>query len=350
MDNTITKEDIIERYKEEHNKVPLWSNKKIKEMSKSEILEYNNYRNIIKRERRIKNKDLKGSSPKKQSDLPDDFYDTSKRMSSEEIYKLVGYTTKKTVNDIFTPEERQQIEKKQSEDKLIQDYFEYHKIDNQEKLNYVIEHDEKFKLYLEKIGRLEDLYKGSHLKKINEELNKVNEELKQEAKKDKKKKIFKKFEKKKQSNTFEDATKELDLTPYKNKKLEKQGQMLCIYLRKNGLADMRYVKMDEVGQIKVDGYVYHERDANYRFGKKNDPVLLIIEGSLVPIHRDLLKEYLGTDSAEAQKLIIKGIEQAEIVKASGVDEQKKGFTPPKWAIILAIAIAVGVYAYFGGFK
>ena len=165
-------------------------------------------------------------------------------------------------------------------------------------------------------------------------------------------KIIKKFKKKKISpNNFKESKKDLDLTPYKNKKLEKKGMILCIYLRKNGLAELRYVQMDEVGQIKVDGYVYHERDATYRFGKKNDPVLIIMEGSLVPISKEILKENLGSDSAEAQKLIIKGIEQAEVVKSGDPnDKLKNPLKMPKWAIGIGIAVIIGIYAFMGGFS
>jgi len=326
----IPKEDIIQRYIQENNKAPSWIDKKTTEYTKEEMNEYMKYRLRISNEQ-------KQDIPKPQN-------------SKEQI------TAEDLINEIT--EEEQKEEPKEPEeilnpnDKLIQDYFNYHRIDTQEKLNYAIEHDEKFRMFLEKINLLESYYKGKHLEFIKEEKEKVQQEIEEESKKDKHGKIKRKWGRKKiESNVFKDSKKDLDLKPYKNKKLESKGMILCIYLRKNGLAELRYVQMDEVGQIKIDGYVYHERDATYRFGKKNDPVLVILEGSLVPISKEILKENLGSESAEAQKLIIKGIEQAEVVKSGDLNEQnKKKFAPPKWAIGIAIAVIIGIYAFMGGFS
>jgi hypothetical protein len=272
----------------------------------------------------------------------------------EDLLNLVTYTASKAKEGTLTKEEKQILEKEEKEVKFIEDYIKHYKIKNQDGLNYAIEHDEKFKIFLERIGRLEELYTGSVLGEIEEQREKIKTELIKESKKDKRGKIIRKFKRKKgkkQSNNLMDSKKELDLLPYLNKKLEKQGCILTFYLRKNGRAETRYVKMDEVGQIKVDGYVYHERDAIYRFGKKNIPVLIILEGSLAPVNKETLKEHLGCESAEAQKLIIKGIEQAEVVKAAGIGEDsKKMNAPPKWLIIVGIAVMIGLYAYFGGFR
>ncbi len=282
---------------------------------------------------------------------PEEYYSKDNKWPDQEKYQLVSYTTQKIAEDLLTPEQKEVLERQRKQDEFIENYFKNHNIKDQAHLNYAIEHDEKFRMFLEKAGRLEQLYTGKYLSEIKEQEEMIEQELTEEATKDKRKKIAKKFSAKNITNTFKDSKKELDLTPYKNKKKEAQGFILCLYLRKNGLMDLRYVRMDEVGQIKVDGYVYHERDANYRFGKKNDPVLLIMEGALVPINKETLKENLGFEAAEAQKLVIKGIEQAEVVKAAGVDDNaKKPFTPNKWVIGVILLIIVGVYAYLGGFS
>ena len=380
-EKTISKEDVIELYKLNNGEEPSWADKPFSQMAKEERNEYQKFRKQIEKERKNKINEEKPSTPENEGaalqnegeeeavigyentdektfeeyatvdPVPEGYYTEEGEMSDEEKLNLVSHTTRKAAEDLLTPEQKEVLEKQREQDEIISKYIEHHQIKDQAHLNYAIEHDEKFRLYLEKTGRLKELYSGKHLKEIREELEKVKKELEEEAKKDKGKKTAKKFEKKTSSNNFKDAVKSLDLTPYRNKKLESQGFILCMYLRKNGLMDLRYVKMDEVGQIKVDGYVYHERDATYRFGKKNDPVLVIMEGALVPLNKETLKENLGFKSAEAQKLIIKGIEQAEVVKAAGIDENaKKPFTPPKWLIIIGIAVVIGIYAYMGGFS
>jgi len=424
MGDKITKQDVIDFYEGENGVTPEWSNKLFREMSASEINEYQKLRIMIKRARKnpktkpiekpipkviehekelteelsdedfldftsepgsektyeVKNETItpeqvrdllekKGlespRTPKQSTSIPEmvssaqniinstdkNYYDTENKWPDEEKYNLVSNTAQKSVESLLTPEQKGVLEKQKTQDEFIEDYLRHHNIKTQSHLNYAIEHDEKFKIFLEKTDRLKSLYNGKQLNEMKLLKEKVDKELEKDAKKDKGKKIFNKFKTTKQSNKFEDSTKDLDLTPYRNKKLEKQGYILCIYLRKNALAEMRYVKMDEVGQIKVDGYVYHERDATYRFGKKNDPVLTIIEGALVPLNKETLRENLGFESAEAQRLIIKGIEQAEVVKAGGLEDKLK--TPmnvPKWAIGIGIAVIIGVYAYMGGFS
>ncbi|GAG26581.1 unnamed protein product, partial [marine sediment metagenome] len=240
-------------------------------------------------------------------------------VSEEDMTKLLASTISDMERAKLPEDQRAELEKIDKENIFIEDYIKHHKIDTQVKLNYIIEHDEKFRIFLKKTSRLDSLYTGRHLDEIESEKEKVVEQLKKEAKKDKSGRIAKKWKnkkkKKKHSNVFNDSKKDMDLTAYKNKKLEAQGSILALYLRKNGQGQFRYVKMDEVGQIKVDGYVYHERDAFYRMGKKNDPLLILMEGALVPINKETLKENLGCETAEAQRLVIKGIEQAEVVKA-----------------------------------
>lgn len=356
-DDKISKEDTIRRYELDYGCPPDWAEKKFKEMSTEEMSEYAKYRKLIIRE---KKKLKKGEQPKPQpiveEPVEENYYSKENKWPNEEKLKLVSYTAKKSEESMLSPEEKEKLDTQRKEEEFLQNYFKNHQIQTQENLNYAIEHDEKFRVFLEKTNRIKDLYKGRHLEEIQRKKEEIEKELIEEAKKDKGKKIIKKFKKlkpesKANSNEFKDSKKDLDLSAYRNKKMEAMGFILCLYLRKNGRGELRYVRMDEVGQIKVDGYVYHERDATYRFGKKNDPVLVIMEGALVPINKETLKEHLGFESAEAQKLVIKGIEQAEVVKASGVDENaKKPFTPSKWLIGLVIAAIIGIYAYMGGFS
>lgn len=360
-DINISKGDLIKKIVDVTGQEPIWSNKKFKEMSLEEQNEYKKYRKQIEKSQPNKTGVL--ASPITDSELnvkikdentPDTVPHEDKitgntqdkaRLTEEELFAPILYTTKKVMQDLPTPEEEKLKEKEMQQNKLIQDYITHHNIKSKEALNFAIEHDDKFRKYLEKLGRFKELYTGSHLKTVEEDKERFNEEYKDSKKKKKKKKL------KKETNKFEDSRKLLDLEKFRNKKLEKQGNILCFYLRKNGIADPRYVRMDEVGQIKVGGYTYHERDATYRMGKKNDPVLLLMEGALVPLTKETLKEHLGFETAEAQKLVIKGIEQAEVVKMGGLEDHlKKSFAPPKWLIGLGIAIIIGIYAFMGGFS
>lgn len=380
----ISKDDIVVEYLSENETEPTWKDKKQKDMDEEEKKEYKKYRERVNK--KIKNveeveevkeeiqepvkEEVKEKQPqtstkkattkkattKKGKEKQKGFYDDNKELSivepsiTEDEVKTIISTGAEAREAMLTDEQKEELSKMDKEDKFIAGYIKHHNIEKQEEFNYAIEHDEKFRVFLKKTGRLGSLYTGKHLNEIESEKEKIIEQYKQDAQKDKKGKVAKKFKKfKKQSNVFGEAKKDLDLTPYKNKKLESQGSILTMYLRKNGLAQLRYVKMDEVGQIKVEGYVYHERDAVYRFGKKNDPLLIIMEGALVPINKETLKENLGCETAEAQKLVIKGIEQAEVVKSSGIDENaKKPFAPPKWLIIGGIAVAIGIYMFMGG--
>ena len=334
---SISKQEIIDYITKETGSVPSWADTPVSKFTDKERNEYQKYYISL----RNKKEKIKQSEK--------EFYVQENEWSEEEKKALVSHTAKKVMDNLLTPEEKEQLNRRLKQDELIENYIKSHHIKDQQHLNYAIEHDPKFKLFLEKSGRLKELYTGKHIYELEKKKEELNLELEKESKKDKRKRIFRKFKKKKFSNEFFDSKKELDLTPYRNKKLESQGFILCFYLRKNGRIEARYVKMDELGQIKIDGYVYHEKDSTYRIGKKNDPVLIIMEGALVPINKEMLKDNLGMDSAEAQKLVIKGIEQAEIVKsATANDEANKTKTPSKWAIGIGIIIIIGLYMFLGG--
>lgn len=337
----ISKDDIVKEYIKNNESDPTWKDKKHKDMNKEEKNEYTKYRAKLK----LKDEDLKPE------EFPEDYYDKVGTISEDDSAALIASTYNKARISMMDKGEIEKIEKDKKERNFISDYLAHHKIEDQEKLNYVIEHDEKFRTFLENTNRINSLYTGKHLESIKKEEKRVVEDLKVMAKKDKKRKVWKKWkDKKRPSTTFEDSIKDLDLTPYRNKKMEAQGNVLTMYLQKNGLASLRYVKMDEVGQIKIDGYVYHERNAVWRFGKKNDPLLLIMEGSLVPINKETMKDNLGMETAEAQKLMIKGIEHAEVVKSGNLDDSaNKVKGPGKWAIGIGIAVIIGVYVFMGGF-
>ena len=344
-ESNISKEDIIKKYIKIEGKEPTWKEKKHTEMTKEESNEYKKYRKRVEKDNNSKKIDK--DAPRKQT-----------RLTEEELLENTKYTANKIITQELETEKKELTDKQEKlikQNDLIEKYCKNHNISTQEQFNYAVERDEKFKIFIEKTGRLDELYTGNYLELIEEERKEVMEEAKKDAIKDKMKRVVKRFKKKKKnkgdSNNLKDSKKNLDLTPYISQKLEKQGSILCFYLKKNSLAEARYVKMDEVGQIKVDGYVYHERDAIYRFGKKNTPVLVIMEGALVPVNKNTLKENLGCESAEAQKLIIKGIEQAEVVKSGDLDANaKKTAAPSKLAIGIGIAVIIGIYAFMGGFS
>lgn len=336
----VTQKEITDKYKKDNGKLPSWANKKWREMKREERVEYAKYRARLLK---------KAVNPK---DKMQGYYEeVGQQVSTSDLMKMVTYTSldderkNELRNDYINKIEEEN--RKAIVNNEIVEYCEKYNIDNQEKLNYAIEHDVNFKTFLEDNKLLEAYYTGKVLGEMEEEREKFNEQIKNSIKKKKeKKKILPKKDKNKTSNIFEKAKLDNSFENIRNKKLEEKGCIKVLYLRRNGRAELRYVKVDEIGQIKIDGYVYHERDAPYRFGKKNEPLLVILEGSLIPIHREILKENLGTDSAEAQKLIIKSIEETELVKVNdSLSSSKERKAPNKWAIIIGIGIIVALYLF-----
>jgi len=139
---------------------------------------------------------------------------------------------------------------------------------------------------------------------------------------------------------FELSKKEHKLKE-KSSKIAK-GEVAVMYLRNSGIAELRYVK-PENDFFVVDGHYYHiDESCYYSIGKKRIPMAIIPEWSFTPLSRKAYGEVLQADSQHAQKLIIKALENAEIVKINRDDGKEKGKLNPKTAIIIVILIIVAI--------
>lgn len=338
----VTQKEIEERYYKDNNSYPTWLDKKWREMTGEERTEYSKYRARI----------LK-IAPNPKDKMPGYYSEVEQKVPTDDLMRLVRYQVlDEDIQESLREQFLKEVEENNKKELIaikVKEYCEKYNIDNQEKLNYAIEHDISLSDFLKENNVIDIYYTGKELKELEEKRKEFDDKIKKEI--EKKQKPFNRIKKVKEkknktSNIFEKAKIDNDFEIVKNKKLEDKGHIKCLYLRKNGRAELRYVKMDEVGQIKIDSYVYHERDAPYRYGKKNEPLLIIIEGSLIPIHKEILKENLGTESAEAQRLVIKGIEEAEVVKLNeSLNDDKLKKAPNKWAIIIGIGIVVALYLF-----
>jgi len=120
------------------------------------------------------------------------------------------------------------------------------------------------------------------------------------------------------------------------------AQVAVLYMRESGIADLKYVK-PENGMFIVEGRYYHIRDScMYSIGKKRIPLAVIPEWSFVPLSKKGYKEHLGSENQEAQMLIIKSLENAEVVKIQQ-DGNPKGKTDGKLIIWILIAAVAGLF-------
>lgn len=143
----------------------------------------------------------------------------------------------------------------------------------------------------------------------------------------------------------ESAIFDLSKKDYKikeDRKKIKEGQVCVLYLLESGIADIKYVKPDN-GMFIVDGMYYHMVDAcNYSIGPKRIPLAVIPEWSFSPVSRKNYWHKLGGVFQAAQKLIIKSLESAEIVKIRQEGEPAKK-ADGKLIIVIVIAAVVGLY-------
>jgi len=128
------------------------------------------------------------------------------------------------------------------------------------------------------------------------------------------------------------------------------AQVAVLYLRESGIAELKYVK-PENGMFIVGGRYYHINDSCiYNVGKKRIPLAVIPEWSFVPLSKKEYETVLGSKYQDAQLLIIKSLENAEIVKIHQ-DGNPKGKADSKIVIWIIIAGVVGLFMlnkWFGG--
>jgi len=124
----------------------------------------------------------------------------------------------------------------------------------------------------------------------------------------------------------------------------KEGEVCILYLRESGIAEIKYVK-PENGMFIVEGMYYHIVEAcNYSLGPKRIPLAVIPEWSFIPISRKTHWDKLGGIPASAQKLIIKSLESAEIVKIRQENEPAKK-ADGKLVIGILVAAVIGLYLF-----
>jgi hypothetical protein len=127
-------------------------------------------------------------------------------------------------------------------------------------------------------------------------------------------------------------------------KKQKPNLLPIIYLRKNGVAEPLYVKVEN-NIFKIGDKVYHDREdcrSKLLMGKESLPFAVIPEDNIVPVGTDQyyakLDENIQKVVQEHQEMAIKAIRHAEIVRM-GEDGKKPDF---KLIIIIAIIAIVGL--------
>lgn len=129
-----------------------------------------------------------------------------------------------------------------------------------------------------------------------------------------------------------------------------QGEVAVLMLRESSVGDLKYVKPSN-GMFIVEGRYYHIIDAcNFNIGKKRIPLAVIPEWSFIPLSKKEYEVKLGAKYQDAQQLIIKSLENAEIVKINQ-ETAPKGQANGKLIIGIVIAAVIGLFfinKYFGG--
>ena len=135
-----------------------------------------------------------------------------------------------------------------------------------------------------------------------------------------------------------------------NKKKISDGEVAVLYLTSSGIGQLKYVK-PENGMYIVEGRYYHViGSCNYSLGKKRIPLAVIPEWSFVPLSKKDFEVKMGAKYQDAQGLIIKSLENAEIVKINQ-DLMPKKAPNAKLIIWIIIAAVVGLFIFnrfFGG--
>ena len=121
----------------------------------------------------------------------------------------------------------------------------------------------------------------------------------------------------------------------------KKNKVAIIYLSNDGEIKPIYKEVKD-GLFKINGKTYHETDCYHTYGRKRMPAVVIPEWGLIPISRENYAKNFAADAQEAQQLIIKAVENAEIVRLQ--EQQGKKIDPKLVLGIIAIAI-VGIYFY-----
>lgn len=121
-----------------------------------------------------------------------------------------------------------------------------------------------------------------------------------------------------------------------------QGEVCILYLRESGIGEFKYVRPDN-GMFIIQGRYYHiNHSCIYNVGKKRVPLAIIPEWSFIPLSKKEYEIVLGSQYQEAQMLIIKSLENAEVVKIQQETQPSKKADGKLiiWIIIIAV---IGLY-------
>ncbi len=134
---------------------------------------------------------------------------------------------------------------------------------------------------------------------------------------------------------------------FNKKTIKKPNEVAVIFLRNNGIAELRSEKTKN-GFFGIEGKTYHERrDCTYTITKDRIPLAIIPEYNLTPIGT---KEWHETSMQrkfnELQDHTLRGIRHAELVRsgAGGVDDNMKKLVGYGLLAIIAFAI---IWGYIG---
>ncbi|KKN59021.1 hypothetical protein LCGC14_0545760 [marine sediment metagenome] len=173
---------------------------------------------------------------------------------------------------------------------------------------------------------LEDLNKSDQGKKMLQEVSNPVSEVPviSEVKEKKKKKIDQRWWEK----------------TFNKKKFKKPSKVAIVYLRNNGNADLMQVETRN-GFFNVNGKIYHEdRDCVYTVTKDRLPLIILREWDLIPIGtKKWDDDNMREKFSELSQHVIKGIKNAELVRAGGGLDSK---LTTKQIILWGLAALVGV--------
>ena len=129
-----------------------------------------------------------------------------------------------------------------------------------------------------------------------------------------------------------------------------KGEVVVLFLRESGMGEIKHVK-PENGMFIIEGHYYHiSGSCIFNIGSKRIPLAIIPEWSFIPVSKKAYYDQLEGKSQEPQKLIIKSMENAEIVRINQEENPAKKKMDPK-IVVIGLIILVGLIyliSKFGG--
>jgi hypothetical protein len=126
-------------------------------------------------------------------------------------------------------------------------------------------------------------------------------------------------------------------------KLKKPNQVAVVYLRNNGMAELKVVESKK-GFFSINDKTYHDRrDCTYITGKERIPLCVIFESDMLPIGK---KEWddreIREKLSELQDHVLRGIRHAELVRLGEKESKINMKQIIVWGLILLVG---GIIAF-----